>query len=91
MSENHKIKWQVQGTPGWVVSCDRALALTLPFEGVGLAWNESTRIARCANGDRAVKSRRAQQEADQKIAALEQKQNAGRRGHHRACKAIWAS
>jgi hypothetical protein len=58
--------------PGWVVAAVALLAI-VSIAGVGLAWNESTKLQdfQTATGNQ-IKA--TQQDADQKISGLEQKQ-----------------
>jgi len=71
MTENQDQAGQAK-TPGWVVSAIVILAI-VSIAGVGLAWNESTRLQdlQTATGSQ-IKA--TQQDADQKISGLEQKQ-----------------
>lgn len=60
-------------TPGWVAAAIVILAI-VSIAGVGLAWNESTKLQdmqAAVNGQ----FKTAQADADQKIAGLEQKQS----------------
>ena len=59
-------------TPGWVVSAVVILAI-VSIAGVGLAWNQSTKLQdfQAATGNQ---FKAAQQDADQKISGLEQKE-----------------
>jgi hypothetical protein len=59
-------------TPGWVVSAVVILAI-VSIAGVGLAWNQSTKLQdfQTATGNQ---FKAAQQDADQKISGLEQKE-----------------
>jgi hypothetical protein len=71
MTENQDQTAQAKA-PGWVVSAVVILAI-VSIAGVGLAWNESTRLQdlQTAMGGQIKAS---QQDADQKISGLEQKQ-----------------
>ncbi len=59
-------------TPGWVVSAVVILAI-VSIAGVGLAWNQSTKLQdfQTATGNQ---FKAAQQDADQKMSGLEQKE-----------------
>ena len=59
-------------TPGWVIAAVALLAI-VSIAGVGLAWNESTKLQdfQAATGSQ-IKA--TQQDADQKISSVEQKQ-----------------
>jgi hypothetical protein len=59
-------------TPGWVVSAVVILAI-VSIAGVGLAWNQSTKLQdfQAATGNQ---FKATQQDADQKISGLEQKE-----------------
>ena len=72
MTENMEPVVQTR-TPGWIAAAIVILAI-VSIAGVGLAWNESTKLQdmqAAVNGQ----FKTAQADADQKIAALEQKES----------------
>ena len=86
MTENQDQVGQAK-TPGWVVSAIVILAI-VSIAGVGLAWNESTKLQdiQTAMGSQ---FKTAQQDADQKIAAWSRSRRRPTRPPPR-CKAILA-
>jgi hypothetical protein len=73
MTDNQEQPVVQAQTPGWVISAIVILAI-VSIAGVGLAWNESARLQdlqTAMNGQ--IKT--SQQDADQKISGLEQKQS----------------
>jgi hypothetical protein len=71
MTENPEQVGQPK-TPGWLVSAIVVLAI-VSIAGVGLAWNESTRL-QDLQATMGGQIKTSQQDADQKISSLQQKQ-----------------